>query len=167
MFLTAEFLKPEPVASGVSALLLAGFGKDEIDIFSDKPVELPSGLLDRPGRTSLFAVLGAMINGGLATGFVFYTQHDYPLITGGMPLVSGWATGVISWELAMAGAVAGTVLAFVWQAGLLRRRKGGPPPPLKEGSIFLQVRCSEHSAATAAECLSRAGAAEIVKQEGQ
>ena len=167
MFLTAEFLKPEPVASGVSALLSAGFGRDQIEIYSDKPVELPKGLLDRPGRTSLLAVLGAIVSGGLATAFVFYTQHDYPLLTGGMPLVSGWATGVISWELTMAGAVAGIVLAFVWQAGLLRRRKGGPPPPLKEGSVYLQVRCTEHSATTAAECLSRAGAVKVVTQEGQ
>jgi len=165
MFLTAEFSRRDAIAPAVSALRAAGFGKEEIEIFSDRPVELPKGLLDRPGRTSLVAVLGAIINGGLATAFVYYTQRDYPLATGGLPLVSGWATGVVSYELTMAGAVAGIVLAFLWEASLLRRRKGAPPPALKDGAVFVRVKCAAESASAAAQCLTQTGALEISKQE--
>jgi hypothetical protein len=164
MFLTAEFVKPEPAADGVSALLAEGFDTNSIDIFSDRPVELVEDMLRRRSSASLVAVLGAIINGGLATGFIIYTQHDYPLVTGGMPLVSGWATGVISYELTMAGAVAGAVLAFLWEAGLFRRRKGRPPT-LKDGSIFLRVECPDDAATTVTDCLSSAGAVEITRQE--
>lgn len=165
MYLTAEFSRHDPIAPAISALLSAGFGKEEIEIFSDRPVKLPKGLLDRPGRTSLVAVLGAIINGGLATAFVYYTQRDYPLHTGGIPLVSGWATGVISYELTMAGAVAGIVLAFLWEARLLHRRKGAPPPALKDGSVFVRVKCGAESAAATAQCLAQSGAFEISEQE--
>ena len=61
---------------------------------------------------SLFAVLGALLGGGLTTAFIFYTKLDYPLVTGGMPLTSGWATGVVTFEFTMGGAVVGRFLRF-------------------------------------------------------
>ena len=164
MYITGEFQSPAPVVTAIQSLAGAGLDKDSIEIFSEKPVELPEGLLDREGHTSLAAVLGGIVNGGLATGFIYYTQHDYPLITGGMPLTSGWATGVITYELAMAGAIAGTILAFLWEARLFRRRKAGAPPVLKNGSIFVQVACAPESVRTVEERLSQAGAVEISKE---
>jgi ActD protein len=165
MYLAAEFMQPEPVADGVSNLMSAGFGKDEIEIFSDRPIELPGGPLNRRSWTSVAAVSGAVVNGGLATALMYYTQLDYPLNTGGIPTISLWATGIISYELAMAGAVAGLILAFLWESRLLRRRKVRPPSPSKTGSIFVLVCCTEHSAAAAQESLYKAGAADVVRHE--
>ena len=164
MYIRGEFESPEPLPAAVRALLAAGSDKSEIEIFSERPVELPPGLLEREGHTSLAAVLGGIANGCLATGFIYYTQHDYPLITGGMPLSSGWATGVITYELTMAGAIAGTILAFLWEAGLFRRRKAGPPPVLKNGSIFVQVACTRESAGPVEERLAQVGAVGISKE---
>ncbi len=161
----AEYADQESVAAGVSELAKAGFGAGEVDIFSDRPVELPAGVLDRPSRASLFGVLGAAINGSLATAFMIFTQHNYPLVTGGMPISSPWSTGVVSYELTMAGAVAGVVIAFLWESGLLRRRR--PRPPARsEGSIAVRVRCSGDSLTRAEECLSRTGATVISRAEG-
>src|SRR2546426_390198 len=142
MLLTAEFLTADSTVQAVSALRAEGFSANDIELFSDRPLELPAGMLDRRSYISLAAVLGALVSGSLATAFIFFTQYNYPLVTGGMPLVSGWATGVVSYELIMAGSVAGVVLAFLWEGRLLRR-DGAPPPALKEGSIFLRIGGSQ------------------------
>lgn len=160
MYLTATFDDEALVAPAATALLEAGFEPRAIEVFSARPVELPPGLHHRPSRASLLAVLGAVINGGLATAFMFYTQHDYPLVTGGMPLRSWWATGVITYELTMAGAVAGLMLAFLWEAGLLRWRRP-PAPPVDHGSVFLRVLCSPGQASAASERLLRTGATSV------
>jgi ActD protein len=165
MLLTAEFLTTESVTEAVSALTAEGFSAGEIELFSDRPVELPAGVLDRRSHISLAAVLGAIVNGGVATAFIFFTQRNYRLVTGGMPVISGWSTGVVSYELTMAGAVAGVVLAFFWEGRLLFRGRRNPPPPvLREGSMFLRVTCGEASAPGAARRLEQAGAREIVEQ---
>ncbi len=164
-YLTAEFSQKESIAPAVSALAAAGVEQKDIEIFSEEPVELPRGVLDRRNRISLVAVLAALLGGGLATLFVRYTQHAYALVTGGMPLSSAWSTGVISYELTMAGAIAGTVLAFLWEGALVYRRKGGPVPALREGSIFVQVRCAATSAPRVAESLYQAGAVEVASQQ--
>ena len=43
------------------------------------------GVLDRPSHMSLVSVLGAIVFGTLATAFIRWTQHNYRLVTGGMP----------------------------------------------------------------------------------
>jgi IMP dehydrogenase/GMP reductase len=83
-----------------------------MDVFSEEPVEFRRGILDRPSHMSLVAVLGAIATGGLATAGVYAAQHNYRLITGGMPVFSFWGTGVITYETTMLGSVlAGTAEA--------------------------------------------------------
>jgi hypothetical protein len=164
MWLTAEYHEERVVADAVSELIGAGFDRDAIEIFGTKPPEMALAVLDRPSRASLIAVLAALTNGCLATAFVYYTQHNYPLVTGGMPLFSPWATGVVTYEMIMAGAMAGVILAFLWESGLLRRH-GPAPPRLKDGSFFVRLRCPGENCATAAERLTRTGAVAVATEE--
>ena len=166
MLLTAEFSTTESITGALAALKAEGLSARDLELFSDRPIELPAGMLERRSNISLMAVLGGVVNGGLATAFIFFTQRNYPLITGGMPLTSGWSTGVVSYELTMAGTVAGVMLAFLWEGRLLfNGRKGAPPPALKEGSTFLRVRCGEDRAPATIRCLRQAGAIEVVEQQ--
>ncbi len=160
MVLTARFDDEALAAPAVAALLDAGFEPRSIEVFSPRPVELPPRLHSRRSRASLLAVLSAAVNGGLATAFMFYTQHDYPIVTGGMPLRSWWATGVITYELTMAGAVAGLMIALLWEAGLLRRRRLPAPVP-DNNSVFVRVECPGENSMPAAELLRKAGAAAV------
>lgn len=160
MQLTARFDDEALVAPAIEGLLEAGVAPQAIEVFSPRPVELPPAFQARRSRASLLAVLGAAVNGGLATAFMFYTQHDYPIVTGGMPLRSWWATGVITYELTMAGAVAGLMIALLWEAGLLRRRRP-PAPVLDNNSVFVTVRCSGENAIAALERLRRGGAVSV------
>ncbi len=161
MYLNAEFADSEAVTDAVRALGSMGLSNDQIELISGKPVDLEPGVLDRPSRMSLFAVLGALLSGGLTTAFIFYTQLDYPLVTGGMPLTSGWATGVITFEFTMAGAVLGTVLTFLWEGSLIHFWKRLPASPLQGNSIGVRVDCPDHLAGRAADLLRDSGAAAV------
>lgn len=165
MLLTAEFASAESIPDAVRALAAAGFSGGKIEIFSDRPVDLPEGVLAKRSHISLAAVAGAAINGALATAFIFFTERNYALVTGGMPLTSWWPTGVISYEMAMAGAVAGIIAAFLWEGRLLFRSKARAPVRLKEGAAFVEVHCDANSMPDAAATLKVAGATAVTEVE--
>jgi hypothetical protein len=134
-------------------------------VFSTEPVDAASELLPRESRMSLAAVGGGAALGLLAMGSVVYTQQAYPLITGGMPIVSFWATGVIFYEFTMLGAIAATFLMFLRESGLLHRDRTEPVPAIAAGHIYLRVECEPEQVTTIGECLYRAGAISVKKAE--
>ncbi len=138
-------------------------------MFSEEPVEFPRGVLDRPSRMSVVSVLGAILFGTLATAFIRWTQHNYPLVTGGMPIFSFWATGVITFEMTMLGAIVSTFGWFLWESGILRwprrRKLKAPVPDVEPGVVCLRVRCPGQESAQAAEALRSAGAVEVQRWE--
>jgi len=165
MRLSAKLAHVGAAAPAVEALVAAGCERSAIEIYSNEPVELPPGSLDRPSRMSLYAVLGAIINGTAATAFMFWTQQDYPLPTGGMPLISGWATAVVSFEMAMAGAIAGTLIGLLWEAKLVWRTPEGPPQVLDGDAIIIEAPVEEAVRERAAAFLHEAGAVKIAWRE--
>ena len=129
-------------------------------------MEFPRGVLDRPSRMSLVSVSGAILFGTLASGFIWWTQHDYKLVTGGMPTFSFWATGVITYEMTMLGAIVATFGWFLWESGLVRRRdRSAPVPAVDPGSMCLRVRCRGSEAAQAIDAMRGAGAVNIQRRE--
>lgn len=163
MWLTAEFGDIQSVAAAIAALKARGFPPAAMDVFSTEPVELPEGLLDRPSRMSLVAVSSAAVFCLLAILFVRYTQRDYRIVTGGMPLFSWWPTGVIFYEFTMFGGIAATFVMFLIESGLLKRSRAMPAPVLEAGRIHLRIGCEPERAGAAIECLQGAGAMSVEK----
>ena len=162
-----EFREKAAAAEAIRTLREQGVGTADLDVFSEEPVEFRRGLLDRPSRMSLASVLGAVLFGILATAFVYWAQHNYRLVTGGMPVFSFWATGVITYEMAMLGAILATFAWFLWESRLFRRRDPeAPVPQVDPGSLCLRVRCVDGDAVRAFEALNRAGAIAI-QRKGQ
>ncbi|MEX2301823.1 MAG: quinol:electron acceptor oxidoreductase subunit ActD [Bryobacterales bacterium] len=167
MLLSAEFREPHAVASAIEALSNEGFDKGAMDVFSAKPVEFHPGVLDRRSFMSPLAVAGAIFNTLLATVFMFWTQRDYPLITGGMPVTSYWAVGVIIFEMAMAGAIAGTMAAFLWESGLFSGARKQPAPTPQDEVVYLRLQCNEPQASRASETMIQAGAIAVKPLEAR
>lgn len=163
MYLTGEFPDAASTAVAIEALKARRLTADDLDVFSTEPVELPAGVLRRPSSMSLAAVLGAAAIGGGVTGFLYFTQHHYRLITGGMPIFSFWATGVITYEMTMLGAIAATFLFMLHESGLIWPRNGAPVPAVEPGSIVLRVHCPDDQVTETGECLYRAGATRVEK----
>ena len=163
MYLTGDFHEMEPTITAIRELKAHKFGPDDLVVFSDEPVEFPRGVLDRPTHMSLAAVLGAVMFLLSATSFVYFTQHNYPLVTGGMPLFSFWATGVIFYEMTMLGAIVTTFIWFLKESRLFRRQNAGPVPIVEPGWICLRVHCDAAQAAEVTHWLDRAGASSVKK----
>jgi len=138
-YLHAEFARPDEAAGAIAGLAEAGVSRSAMELYSLRPVEMHPPPLPRRSRMSLIAVLSAITVGGGATALMYWAQRDYPLITGGMPINSGWATGVVTFETTMAGAVIGIFAALLWESGLMRRRKRAPVPSLPDEGVVLQV----------------------------
>jgi hypothetical protein len=161
VYLSAEFREKESAVEAIQALKANGFNADDLDVFSDEPVVLPRGLLDRASHMSFAVVTGAITLGLLTIGFVYFTQHNYRLVTGGMPIFSFWATGVVFYELTMLGAILTTFFWFLGESGLLRRGPRAPVPAVEPGVIFLRVRCDAGQVDDASRFVSRAGGSNI------
>jgi Alternative complex III, ActD subunit len=165
VYLIGEFQEKDAVREAIRLLREGGVTPAQLDIFSEEPVEYPRGVLDRPSRMSLASVLGAIAFGSLATAFIYWTQHNYPVITGGMPTFSFWATGVITFEMTMLGAIVSTFVWFLLESGLGRKRSKAPVPQVDPGSICLRVRCEAADSSRATDAMRRAGAVEVERRE--
>ena len=162
----ADFREQPKLEAAILALKAAGIEAADMDVFSEEPVEFRHGILDRPSRMSLVAVLGAIVTGGLATAGVYAAQHNYPLHTGGMPVFSFWGTGVITYETTMLGSVLATFGWFLWESGLLRKSdKNIPVPTVLPGVMCLRVRCFDPHVTRVRQILDSAGATDIARKE--
>ena len=163
MYLKGEFREKETATRAILDLKAKGFGPDALDVFSNEPIEFAGGVLDRPSRMSLVVVASALAFCLLTILFVRFTQYNYPLVTGGMPLFSLWSTGVVFYELTMLGAILSSFGWFLWESGLIRRKSPAPIPEVEPGVICLRVRCSEQQEDIASQQLIEAGATGITK----
>jgi hypothetical protein len=161
-YLLSEFRDKEAVAGAIHSLRAAGVSTADLDLFSEEPIEFPRGVLDRPSHMSLVSVLGAIVMGTAATFFVWWSQYNYAVITGGMPVYSFWGTGVITYEMTMLGAVLATFGYFLWESGLLRKRdKTAPIPVVPPECICLRVRSVSDDVARPIALLRSAGAVSV------
>ncbi len=159
MYLSGDFQDQKSTAQAILDLKASGFSPEDLDVFSNEPLEFSAGLLTRRSHMSFAVVIGAITFCLLIIGFVYFTQYNYPVITGGMPIFSFWATGVIFYELTMFGAIVTTFFWFLRESGLMRRRRQGPPAPAVEpGVIALRIRCDADQADTARRSLEASGA---------
>ncbi len=162
MYLKGDFQEKGSAAQALLDLQAAGFGSGDLDVFSDEPIDFRRGVLDRPSRMSFTVVTGAVTLCLLTIGFIYFTQYNYPLVTGGMPIFSFWATGVIFYELTMLGGILTTLACFLWEGGILRRgRRRAPAPVIEPGIISVRIRCRPDQRDEASRCLAHAGASSI------
>lgn len=104
----------EYVDSAVEAIKgLRGAGFKEITVYSPLPehhLEEALGYDQSPVR--VFALVGGLT--GAATGFAFttWTSMDWPLVTGGKPIVSIPAYFIIAFEMAVLFGVLSTVIGL-------------------------------------------------------
>ena len=161
--LHAEFKDSRTAAGAVRALVARGVPLEAIELYSRRPVELCHSLLRRKSRMSLVAVLSAAVAGGTATTLLYRAQLDYPLVTGGMPINSGWATGVVTFETTMAGAVLGILATLLWEGRLLMRRMP-PAPPVPSGGAVIEVS-GQVDASALRKVLLQAGARSVVRAD--
>ena len=136
----ALYPDPDAAQTAVDNLVAAGVDQRAITVISSEPFEeQPFSHRDR--KTWMFWIAGA----GGVVGLVFgawltaMTERDWPIPTGGMPIIAWWPNLIIVFELTMLFAVIATVMTLLVTAGLPRRKKALYDPAVSDGLILVGV----------------------------
>lgn len=96
-----------------------GVPSSSITVMSSEPLHLETS--DAPkSRIAGFAIAGGLLGAAFAIALTVWTSRRVGLVTGGMPIVSPWAFGIIVFELAALGAILATLGRMIFEARLLR-----------------------------------------------
>ena len=135
------------------------------DVVTYSPVAdhaLDQAMRVRVSPVRLFVLIGGLL--GCATGFIFptYTVLDWPLITGGKPLISIPPFVVIAFELTILFATVGGMAGFLLLSRLPRMR-GQPVRDTRFTNDLtgVMVTCAPEQVVKVRACLERTGASEI------
>jgi hypothetical protein len=158
-------LFPDPASAdrAVHALQAAGVSRSKIVVMSSEPFgEYSFSQGEHPTVMPWLAVLGGVIGG--ASGFLLaaYTQKAYPLITGGMPIIAPWPTGIVTYELTMLGAVIATAITLLATTRLPNWGEKLYDSEISNGKILIGVLDpSEDAEAGLGDRLRGAGAEQV------
>ena len=98
-----------------------GVPRSSITVMSSEPLHLETNDAAKT-RIAGFAIAGGLLGAAFAILLTVWTSRRVGLVTGGMPIVSPWAFGIIVFELAALGAILVTLGRMIFEAGLVRRR---------------------------------------------
>lgn len=157
-------------AKGAGALRAAAVPDGRITTISAVP--LPDGAVcrdPRPIRFPLVSIAGWFAGAVAGLALALATYLLYPLITGGKAIISVPPTLIVTYEVAMLGALLGTLAVGAREMGLCRfRAKKIHDPRIHEGKIALCARVeSEEQERAAIEALLQAGGTEVRAEEGE
>ena len=91
-------------------------------------------------RIPMFGIIGGLLGAAFAILLTVWTSKRVGLVTGGMPIVSPWAFGIIVFELTALGAILMTLGRMIIEAKLARRGSGsGYGEMVAEGKIVIEI----------------------------
>jgi hypothetical protein len=118
-----------------------GFSPSAVTLMSAEPTPAIAGE-GADSRIGLFSVAGGVLGavGGLL--LTVLTSRSANLITGGLPIVTPWAFGIVVFETTALGAILATLARMIYEAGLASCVRFYPEE-IAEGKIALEVVCAD------------------------
>ena len=137
----ALYGSPNAAQRAVNQLRKAGIPEREITILSSEPHEEHEfGQRDRATWMTWLAAGGGLVGLVIAYLLTSVTQQMWPIVTGGMPIVTGWTNLIVIFELTMLGAILTTVATLLITAKIPSSRKPVIyDPAISEGRILIGV----------------------------
>ena len=136
--LYALFPNAESAQIAFDALLAAGIPSQEIVVVSSEPLE-HHGFSHRDNATWMYPIAGA--GGAVGAAFAYWltsmTARDWPIPTGGMPIVAPWPNLIIIFELTMLFAIVATVATLLVTTRLPRRQPTLYDAAVSEGRVLV------------------------------
>jgi hypothetical protein len=154
---------PESAQRAVDALRSAGVNEPAITVISSEPFEEHEfGRRDHHTLMPWLAALGGLTGGAAGYLLVSLTQLAYPLPTAGMPIVTLWSNGIITYELAMLGAILTTLATLLLAARLPNWKPQLYDPAVSDGKILIGAANQQGaSRIELAKILRESGAIEV------
>ena len=157
-----KFDQPNAARMAIRRLLQQGIAPESMEVMSSQPIH-GEPFVPETRRTHLrtWALAGAAI--GLLGGFslAVITALNYPLVKGGMPVVSPWTVGLITYETTMLGAVLATLTGLLVELRLPNLKPLPYDPSIVDGGVVLALSCSETARTSVEEAVSAAGATKV------
>ena len=136
----------------VDSLRAAGVTDNEITVISSTPMEdFEFSHIGGKNRLWYVASFGGLIGFIGITSMLVFMEKDWPVNTGGMPIVAWWPNLIIMFEMTMLAGILATVGTLLATSGLLRRRPAFYDPAVSEGLIMVGVENASDRTAAAAE----------------
>lgn len=138
------FSTPGDAQRAYSGLKRAGVNERDITVVSAEPFEAFE-FSHRDHSMILFrlALVGGIIGFLAAVALVRGTEMAWPIITGGMPIVSWYPNLVIIFEMTMLGAIVTTVISLLVAAKLPTFGKTLYDPAVSDGKILVGAPASD------------------------
>jgi hypothetical protein len=154
--ITAVLDTPEEASVAIAALRREGVPRQAITIMSAEPIHGgPSERDQAKSRIGGFAIAGGFIGAATAVLLTVLTSRRVDLVTGGMPIVTPWAFGIIVFELTALWAILATLGRMIFEARLARRGAlTDYDKAVADGRVVLAIDCGDDAcAATTREIL--------------
>ena len=164
------FGDPRSADAGMKELQEAGVRAENIVVMSPEPFEeYEFAHADRKTAMPWIAALGGLVGGLSGYALAWYTQVAYPshIMSGGMPLVSKWPSGIVTYELTMLGAILTTVVTLLITAKLLHWKFDIYDPEVSYGKILIGVVDPSSNSVSDFEGRLRGAGAEKIKGTGR
>jgi hypothetical protein len=128
----------DEATAAVARLRREGISRESITTMSSEPLHIePGDDNHRTSRIAIFAICGGVIGAGFAVLLTVVTSRRVDLVTGGMPIVTPWAFGIIVFELAALGAILATLIRMIFEARLARRGISEYDQAVADGSVVV------------------------------
>lgn len=161
------FPDPDSAERGMDALHRAGISPGRIVVMSAEPFDQYSFTkMDYATPMPWLAAVGGAVGGTCGFLLARLTQEAYPLVTGGMPLLAAWPTGIVTYELTMLGAVLTTIVTLLISARLPNWKPKLYDPEVSKGKILIGVLEPSDAARVEIENRLRGAGAEKIKATG-
>src|SRR6185503_15412299 len=128
----------DEATAAIARLQREGISRESITTMSAEPLHVEASEENHPPtRIPLFAICGGVLGAGFAIALTVVTSRRVDLVTGGMPIVTPWAFGIIVFELTALGAILATLVRMIFEARLARRGSSEYDQEVAEGSVVV------------------------------
>jgi len=159
------FSDPDSAQHAVDELRKTGVADRSITVITSQPYE-EYEFSARYKQTWIFWIAAGGGALGLAAGLTlaYLTETLWPIVTGGMPIVSWWPNIIIMFELTMLGSIVATVVSLFVTTKLPTTQYRVYDPEVTQGKILVAVEEPADKDIAKLESTLRASGIEEVKK---
>jgi uncharacterized membrane protein len=158
----ATFTEHTQARVAVRRLMHEGIAASAMEAMSSQPIHGEAIVPQQPAtklRNWAFAGAAVGLMGGLTLATV--SALNYPLVKGGMPIVSPWTASLITYETTMLGAVLGTFVGLLVESRLPTFKNLPYESGVVDGGVVLAVSCPDGARASVEAAVGAAGATKV------